>query len=88
MKTIVQEPIVNPLGTRFYRSDLMCKRRQVCTNIQLSVISILMKGYNVTGIRQVGVYDIGDRRYEENKEKWAKDRAMGHTCGYCCVRRG
>ena len=50
MKTIVQEPVVNSLSARFYRSDLMCKRRQVCTNIQLSVISVLMEGHDVTGI--------------------------------------
>ena len=50
MKTIVQEPVMNPLSAGFCRSDLMCERRQVCTNIQLSVISVLMKGYNVTGI--------------------------------------
>ena len=50
MKTIVQEPVVNPLGARFYLSDLMCERRQVCTNIQLSVISVLMERHNVTGI--------------------------------------
>ena len=42
MKTIVQEPVVNSLSARFYRSDLMCERRQVCTNIQLSVISVLI----------------------------------------------
>ena len=50
MKTIVQEPVVNPLSARFYRSDLICERRQVSTDIQLSVISILMEGHNVTGI--------------------------------------
>ena len=50
VKTIVQEPVVNPLSARFYRSDLMCDRRQVSTNIQLSVISVLMEGHNVSGI--------------------------------------
>ena len=50
MKTIVQEPVVNPLSARFYRSDLMGKCRQVSTNMQLSVISVLMEGHNVTGI--------------------------------------
>ena len=30
--------------------EAMCERRPVCTNTQLSVISILMKGHNVTGI--------------------------------------
>ena len=50
MKTIVQELVVNPLSARFYRSDLIRERRQVSTDIQLSVISILMEGHNVTGI--------------------------------------
>ena len=50
MKTIVQEPVVNPLSARFYRSDLMCECRQVSTDIQLCVISVLMEGHNVTGI--------------------------------------
>ena len=27
MKTIIQEPVVNPLSARFDRSDLMCERR-------------------------------------------------------------
>ena len=49
MKTIVQEPVVNPLSARFYRSDLMCERRQISTDIQLSVISVLVEGHNVTG---------------------------------------
>ena len=38
VKTIVREPVVNSLSARFYRSDLMCERRQVSTDIQLSVI--------------------------------------------------
>ena len=50
VKTIVQEPVVNPPSERFYLSDLMCERRQVCTYLQLSVISVLMEGHNVTGI--------------------------------------
>ena len=25
---------------------------------------------------------------EENKKKWAKDRALGYTCTYCCVGWG
>ena len=50
VKTIVQEPVVNPLSARFDQSDLMCERRQVSTDIQLSVISVLMEGHNVTGI--------------------------------------
>ena len=50
MKTIAQEPVVNPLSARFYRSDLMCELRQVSTDIQLSVVSVLMEGHNVTGI--------------------------------------
>ena len=50
VKTIVQEPVVNPLSARFYRGDLMCERRQVSTDIQLSAISVLMEGHNVTGI--------------------------------------
>ena len=66
----------------------MCKRRQVSIKIQLSVISILMEGHNVTGIRLVRIYDTGDRWYEENKKKWAKDGALGYTCGYCCVGWG
>ena len=48
---IVQEPVVNPLSARFYRSDLICERRQVSTDIQLSVISILMEGHNYYFIR-------------------------------------
>ena len=38
-----------------------------------------MEGHNVTGIWQVRIYDTGDRWYEENKKKWAKDRALGYT---------
>ena len=34
------------------------------------------------------VFDTGDRWYEENKKKWAKDRALGYTCAYCCVGWG
>ena len=52
MKTIVQEPVVNPLSARFYRC-VMCERRQDSANIQLSVISVLMEGHNVTGILTV-----------------------------------
>ena len=88
VETIVQEPVVNPLNARFYRSDLMCERRQVSTDIQLSVISVLMKGHNVSSIWQVRIYDTGDRLYEENKNKWAKDRALGYTCAYYCVGWG
>ena len=29
-------------------------------------------------------YYIGNRWYEKNKKKWAKDRALGQSCGYCC----
>ena len=50
VKTIVQEPVVNTLSVRFYRSDLMFERRKVCTNIQLSIINVLMEGHNVTGV--------------------------------------
>ena len=39
VKTIVQEPVVNPLGARFYRSDLIFERRQVCTYIIYSWMS-------------------------------------------------
>ena len=60
VKTIVQEPVVNPLSARFYRSDLTCERRQVSTDIQLSVISVLMEGHNVTGIWEVRIYDMPD----------------------------
>ena len=73
---------------RFYQSDLMCERRQVCTNLQLSVTSVLMEGHNVTGTWQVRIYDTGDRWYEENKKKCAKDRALGNTCEYCRVGWG
>ena len=45
-----------------------------------------MKGHQVVGFWQVRTYYIGDRWYEKNKKKWAKDRALGHTCGYCCAR--
>ena len=88
VKTIVQEPVVNPLSARFYRSDLMCERRQVSTDIQPSVICVLMEGHNVTGIWEVRIYDTGNRWYKEYKKKWAKDRALGYTCGYCCVGWG
>ena len=37
---------MNPLSARFYRSDLMCERRQISTDIQLSVISVLVEGHN------------------------------------------
>ena len=80
VKTIVQEPVVNPLSASFYRSDLMCECRQVSTNIQLSVISVMMEGHNVTVMWQVRIYDTGDRWYEENKKMWATDRALGYTC--------
>ena len=63
----------------------------VCTALikrNANIINILMKWYNVTGIWQVRIYDIGNRWYEENKQKWAEDRALGYTCGYCCVGWG
>ena len=50
VETLVQEPVVNPRSARFNFSNLMCERRHVCTYIQLSVISVLMKGYTIAGI--------------------------------------
>ena len=44
----------------------------------------LMKGHQVGWFWQVGIYYIGNRWYEKHKKKWAKDRSLGHTCGYCC----
>ena len=61
VKTIFQEPVVNPLSARFYRSDLMCELRQDKLVPTKSVISVLMGGHNVTGIRLVKIYDTGDR---------------------------
>ena len=84
VKTIVQEPVVNPLNARFYQSDLMYERRQVSTNIQLSVISVLMEGQNFTGIWQVRVYDTGDRWYEENKKVCQWQSPGVHLCILLC----
>ena len=84
VKTIVQKPVVDPLGARFYWGNLMNQRGCISTDIQLGVISILMKGHQVGCFWQVGIYYIGNSWYEKHKKKWAKDRALGHTCGYCC----
>ena len=51
----------------------MINKEYICLSINLSV----------TGIWEVRIYDTGDRWYKENKKKWAKDRALGYTCGYC-----
>ena len=90
VEAIVQEPVVNPLSARFYRSDLMCERRHVCTYIQLNDIIVLMKGCKIAGIWQIRIYDTGDRWYEENKENWTKDGALGYIyiCAYSCVGWG
>ena len=80
VKTIVQEPVVNPLSARFYRSDLMCERRQVSTNIQPIVIGVPMEGHSVTGIWQVRIYDTGDRWYEENKKSGPRTEPWVHLC--------
>ena len=50
--------------------------------IRLGVIGILMKEHQVAGFWPVRIYYIGNRWYEKNKKKWAKERALGHTCGY------
>ena len=62
----------------------MYQRGCISTDIQLGVISISMKGHQVGCLWRVGIYYIGNRWYEKHKKKWAKDRALRHTCGYCC----
>ena len=84
VKTIVQKPVMDSLGARFYWGNLMYQRGCISTDIQLGVISILMKGHQAVCFLQVGIYYIGNRWYEKHKKEWAKKRALGHTCGYCC----
>ena len=53
MKAFVKEPVVGPLVARFFPSNLIYNRRRVCTDpidIQLGVVSILVKGYKVISI--------------------------------------
>ena len=63
VKTIVQTPVVDPLGARFYWGNLMYQRGCISTDIQLGDIRILMKGHQVGCFWQVGIYYIGNRWY-------------------------
>ena len=61
-------------------------RGSICTDIQLGhgCHQHIDERTQVAGFCQVRIYSIGNRWYEKNKKKWAKDRALGHTWGYCC----
>ena len=84
VKTIVQKPVVDPLGARFYLGNLMYQRGCISTDIQLGVIGILMKGHQVGCLLQVGIYNIGNRWYEKHKKKWAWDIVVEGEEWCCC----
>ena len=51
VKTIVQEPVVNSQGACFEGRNLRYKRRRVCLNIKLGVVSVLTeRNQIVTGL--------------------------------------
>ena len=64
MKTIVQKPVVDPLGARFYCGNLMYQRGCISTDIQMGVISILMKGHQVGFTRTYSKIATGANYFE------------------------
>ena len=68
---------MNPLGAKFYRSDLVCEHRQICTYVQLSVISVLMKEYKVACIDRSGFMTLATGDMKRTKRSGPRTEPWG-----------